>query len=340
MALALIAAHSVLAQLGTRLLLLALVNVQATLAVRVQAIAIEAGAHGAGGRGSALVLAHRASRRGSAGRGAFGTLVMSVGTVSELVAHPRHVHTLAILAVEKMWPASPARSAPGVNLTLVVVALLLVAVQLIAAVAAVPLPIATELPPDALTSGATLELVYAAHIPAIGLILATGTLGGAIAAHSRWQADLQIARALVLVLRAGYVHRRCIHFTVQFVRSIATVVVAIAHQTPVQTLAQLAAVHVRRTAPVGTLVVLIRSVAAVDPSVAFPAARDAGTATALEHARFASRGCLARGLIGVVAAVIGAIADQARVHALAIVAGVLVDMTLLGLVCKGNIIGI
>jgi len=62
---------------------------------------------------------------------------------------------------------------------------------------------------------------------------------------------------------------------------------------------------------VRTLVVLIRSVAAVDPSVALPAARDAGSAAALEHARFASRGCLACGLIGVVAAIIGAIADQA-----------------------------
>lgn len=80
-----------------------------------------------------------------------------------------------------------------------------------------------------------------------------------------------------------------------------------------------------------TFGMLIRCIIAIDTSITFPAAGNARSAAALEHALFACRcRCLAAHLIRIIATIISAITDERVIHTLSIVAGVLMAMTLLG----------
>lgn len=97
MTLALIAAWTILTDLRTRLLY-ALVNVNATALIRVQSIAISAVANGTRWRCSAFVLTDGFG----AGGETLGSLVVAIVAVGEVVAHPRHVHALAVVTVEQM----------------------------------------------------------------------------------------------------------------------------------------------------------------------------------------------------------------------------------------------
>ena len=165
----------------------------------------------------------------------------------------------------------------------------MIAVLLVATIGTVTFLVAAELLAYALLAVATLELVNATQFAAVGLILAARALGGAIATRCHIQAQLQIARALI--------HGRSQSATadvdcstaaaaiaVELVGQIAAIVVAITDQFRIEALAQQTAMHIGRTRPMSTLVVLIGGIAAIDSPVAFPAASNARAAAALEHA--------------------------------------------------------
>lgn len=101
MALTLKAARRILAYLRARLLLGrdgALVNVHTAALITLQPIAFQTGAYSARRRRLALVLAEGLG----AGTATLRAFVVAIDAVRKAVADARHVHTLAIMAVEEM----------------------------------------------------------------------------------------------------------------------------------------------------------------------------------------------------------------------------------------------
>lgn len=231
-----------------------------------------AAAAGARRRGLTLVLAEGlvASAR------TLRPLIVAIGAVGKVVAHPRHVHTLAIVTVEQMRLASTS-SAHHSSQHSVIGIMMMLAVLLVAAIAAVTLLVAAELLTYALFAFAALELIDAANLATIGFILATWTLGSAIATYREIQTELQIAGALIHWSADGatsYVSRRrdtASLIAVQLIGHVATIVVAIADQTLVQTLTEQASMHVLWALTMPAFTMLVRGVIAIDASIAFPA---------------------------------------------------------------------
>lgn len=203
-------------------------------------------------------------------------------------------------------------------------------IQLIAAIGAIAFFIATVVESYAFLALTALELIDAAHVTAVGFILSTGTLGGAVATHARIEAKLQVACTLIHWLcQAATCDIKPIDatlLTVELIGEITAIIVTITHQSLVHTLSQEAAMHVLRTLTLPALLMLIRGITAVDPSIAFPATGNACSTAALKHSCSTFRCCFASQLIRIVATIVGAIAHQTVVHTRPVVAFVLVGV--------------
>lgn len=219
----------------------------------------------------------------------------------------------------------------------------LLAVLLVAAVRTVALLVTAELLTYALLVASALELVDAAQLAAVCLVLAARAFGGAIAAHCHVETQIQIAGTLIhwggqsaaadvacSIVTAAPV-------TIELIRLIAAVVVAIADQLRIETLAEQTAMHLLWTLTLSALVVLIGCIAAIDAAIAFPAAGNTRSTAALEHASFTAGGFLATQLIRVVATIVVSVTYQGVVHALAIVASVLMGVAELCFIYNGYI---